>query len=982
MISKLKLLSAIMLMATAAWLAPCANAAQFDPEFIFRTIETEHFSIHFHQGLDEIAAKAAFFAERAHAKITKELGWEPEEKTQLVLIDDSDFANGDATVVPYNIINIHTVPPALDLTIGEYYDWLDMVITHEYTHIVAMDSARGYSKVTRRVFGKPIPGYDPASFLAFIATAPPNVLMPGWWNEGLATWSETLNTPGGRGRSTFYEMIFRMAVYENAVPGVDRINGEVPYWPDGNLRYLFGLRLQKYIADRFGDDAPGKLSITHAGRFPYFLNGAPAGLFGGRNYVTLYGEMAAELRTAENERIKELEKTPLTPLTPLALEGERLTNPRYSPDGKSIAYNRADPHDHEAIWISSADGSKTKIAARRLPSDHAITWSPDGEKIYFSQAELVRSSDVYQDLYSYDIKSGKLKRLTREKRLKEADAAPKGRRFAAVSSDRGAQNLVLLEQDPDAVSGFRFTALTDYALERLSSPRWSPDGGLIAYAATDNKGTTALRLFDLRTKTVTELLSAQGVIAYPVWSKDGGFIYYTADDTGVFNIHAYSLAEKKSYQVTHLLGGAFAGDVSPDGATLALSSYGSKGFSIATVGLDRNKWMSTPSPSIKPYWKEAPGPVDRGDAGKPGPSMEAVPASAKPYSALPTLAPRFWLPTLYGDHRGAVAGAFTAGYDALSYHTYMLEASTGLNSRELYYNALYLNDVFAPTLLFKATAKPVLYARLLGDGDYYELNRSYTAAAYFPFFFIESEYLFFAGYTWQKEEALSNLTANRFNGIDVFRGRRDYVYAGIKFTDTLRYPYSVSQEEGASLNAEYRNYSTEIGSNVNASEYRADYSQYFLMPFGGSMRHNVVFMELKGAASSGARTAQQAFQLGGTSAQNDFPLRGYPSRSLAGKYAATATLEYRAPLWYIFRGVNTKPVFLDRLHGAIFTDIGEVWRDNSDLTMDRIKVGAGVEARLDMELGYKVGVTPAIGIARGFNKDGETAVYFTIYTSL
>jgi len=52
-------------------------------------------------------------------------------------------------------------------------------------------------------------------------------------------------------------------------------------------------------------------------------------------------------------------------------------------------------------------------------------------------------------------------------------------------------------------------------------------------------------------------------------------------------------------------------------------------------------------------------------------------------------------------------------------------------------------------------------------------------------------------------------------------------------------------------------------------------------------------------------------------------LRGYPSRFATGKYLATGTLEYRAPIWYIFRGFETKPFFWDRLHGAVFADAGE-----------------------------------------------------------
>src|SRR3989338_10929771 len=199
---------------TFQFVAVISHAANLDTSFKFSTIETEHFSIHFHQGLEDVAQKSASIAEDAHDTLVREFKWEPREKTQMVLIDDSDFTNGWASVLPYNTIYIQVVPPSIDMTIGEYEDWLRMLIIHEYSHILTMDTARGYSEVMRAIFGKPLPPYDPISFLFFLAAAPPNVFLPSWWHEGMATWGETEFTSAGRGRSTFYEMILRMAVEE------------------------------------------------------------------------------------------------------------------------------------------------------------------------------------------------------------------------------------------------------------------------------------------------------------------------------------------------------------------------------------------------------------------------------------------------------------------------------------------------------------------------------------------------------------------------------------------------------------------------------------------------------------------------------------------------------------------------------------------------------------------------------------------------
>lgn len=68
-----------------------SRAATIDPSFRFSTIETDHFSIHFHQGLGALVQRAAEIAEDVHTTLVSEFKWELREKTQIVLIDDTDL---------------------------------------------------------------------------------------------------------------------------------------------------------------------------------------------------------------------------------------------------------------------------------------------------------------------------------------------------------------------------------------------------------------------------------------------------------------------------------------------------------------------------------------------------------------------------------------------------------------------------------------------------------------------------------------------------------------------------------------------------------------------------------------------------------------------------------------------------------------------------------------------------------------------------
>lgn len=977
----MKKIRAILLVSFFIFLtARCLTAAELDVPFHFSTIETDHFQVHYHQGLSEAARKTAVLAEEAHAILTKELDWTPKEKTQIVLVDDSDLTNSFSTVIPYNAIFIQIVPPSLDMTIGEYDDWLKLIIYHEYTHILTIDPSRGYSNLTRSIFGKPVPVPNPVSFLAFIATAPPNLFLPDWWLEGASTWSETEYTKAGRGRSSYYEMILRMAVAEDNIPSIDRINGEAPDWPNGHMPYIFGLELQKFIADKYGRDSIEKLSLSHSGRFPYFLNGAPEGLLG-KGYPALYNEMVEKLKEEENGRIRTIKEAPLTQFKTHGIKGEMLTNPRYSPDGRLLALNLRDPHGHERIIITDASGV-TVDSIRRLPSDHAVAWSPDSSMIYFCQEEVNEGFYVYQDLYSYNLRNRRLQRLTQGLRLREPDISPDGRRFAAIVNKRGDQNLVIVNTRPDGGIDENLETLTEYRLMRVSGPRWSPDGSFIVYTVTGNSGTSSLYLYNAMEKTDKRLIEGRFTIAYPAWSKDGGYIIYTSDETGVYNLYAYSVKENRRYRITNMLGGAFQPDVSAESKEIVFSSYGSRGFKIASIPYNREEWTEKQGPAIKPYWKEderegLEGGYAASDSG--GANTDIRISEPRPFSSLDTLAPRFWLPIAYSDHDGVVLGAYTAGQDVLQYHSYQLDVDYGAASSKWYYNAAYVYDYLYPTITLEAHRKPVLYSKLLQTGNYYELDRSYTLKVAVPINALESSYSFILGYTWLRQSALSGLSDGRFNNIDIFQGRRSYAFGAIEFSDALKYPYSISHEEGRSLSLLYKYYGSATGSEVNSREYIADYSQY-LAPF--KEKHSTVFLNLKGGASSGRRISVQAFQLGGGNLESDFPLRGYPSRSASGKYITTATIELRAPVKYIFEGWQTKPLFFEKLHGAAFADFGEVWGDPRGFSIEHLKADAGFEARLDLTLGYKFKVTPAIGIARGFNQDGTTRVYFTVYSNL
>ena len=164
--------------------AESVSAAQFDPALRFRVLSTDHFLIYFHQDEESLARRLAAIAEDAWRSLQQPLGVTPPPLTHVVLVDQTDLSNGSATPVPFNTLVVTAVWPAGSEFIGNVDDWLRLVFTHELTHIVHLDRSIGWARLVRGVFGR--------TSIAF-----PNLFLPAWQIEGLATYEESART-GGR----------------------------------------------------------------------------------------------------------------------------------------------------------------------------------------------------------------------------------------------------------------------------------------------------------------------------------------------------------------------------------------------------------------------------------------------------------------------------------------------------------------------------------------------------------------------------------------------------------------------------------------------------------------------------------------------------------------------------------------------------------------------------------------------------------------
>ncbi len=554
-----------VVLAAGPALVPSAHAASYDPALTWRTLHTAHFNIHFHGGEEQLANEMSRMADPIWEEMTAELQWQPKRPIELVLVDNTDSANGYAMTLPVNSIVIFVTAPTEDSTLGFYENWHELILTHELTHILHIDHLGGLPKALRAVFGR-------------IVSV--NRISPGWVTEGFATFQETRHTTTGRGRASMAHMIKRVAVLEDEFPPLSNLDGYQVAPPAGNLRYLFGQDFQAYVAETYGDDTWTRF-VHQYGRWvlPWVLPGKRTF---GKGLPPLYREWRDAMSARYTAQAAELEAEGLTPFTLLSDGVDQCAAPNYSPDSARIVWSCYDPNEGPAIWLADGAGENAvKKLDQRFATDFG--WRADGEAFAFSALHVVDRFNTYNDVYYYEL-NGTFSALTNGDRARNPAFSPDGRELLVVTNDVQNNQVKRVTIDQRVVELIGPEDHTQY-----STPRWSPDGRHFAMSVW-KEGRRDIWIHDADGTPVRRVTADLAIELDPAWAADGQTLFFSSDRTGVFNIYAVDLTEERLYQVTNVLGGAFAPSIKTDGSTMVFESYSNNGMDIAQMPLDRSAW--------------------------------------------------------------------------------------------------------------------------------------------------------------------------------------------------------------------------------------------------------------------------------------------------------------------------------------------------------------------------------------------------------
>ncbi len=944
-------------------------AAALDPRFDWQTLESPHFQVHYHQGMYRYAQRAARAAELAHERLVPLLDHLPAGRTQLVVQDDTDFANGNASPLLYDLIHAYAAPPDSRSTLADFDENVYELISHEYTHILHLDTVLGIPDAVNSVFGK-----------IWIT----NGGQPTWFIEGMATFAESEVSAAGRLRSSSEAMMVRAEVLEGGLPRIDTLSSLPLAWPRGFGQYTVGSRFLSFIGQEYGLGGLRDLSHDFGGRvIPFALNLSAQRVLGS-TYLDLYDQYAAfELGRAEQlqERVRAAGETQIEPLTRL---GEWVRTPRWSPDGGTLYYTNSGPDrlpEVRSLRPGPCCGPPLAMTEAVRPSDRHVAnlWSdgagdatlavaPAGAVVY-ARPEIYQEFELLQDLYSVDPRTGDETRLSRGLRASRPDVGPDG--TLAFVWRRPGGRTAIAEMAPGATPRVLFE---DPEGEPVDSPRFSPDGKRVAFLHHRDGGWD-LRIVERGSLAVTDVTRDRALDRDPAWTRDGRWLLFSSDRTGVYDVYAWRPGELR--QVTNVVMGAFEPEPSPDGTQLAVVTYGVRGYDVGRMPLDPSSWRAVTGPIV----------AEQRPAVTALPPEEVYPTH--PYSPWSTLRPQFWLPYAASDAYGTTLGALTAGFDAVDRHEYAAVGWWSLSGNAPGWDAIYLNHSFYPDLTFETTRDldlPQAAGGLDAPGYYYERSVGGSLTASFPFSQIERTHAL--SFTYE----LRNLTVDQNPlGVATSPGLLAAATIAYSYSDARRFVRSISTEQGQRFTLALRVSDPALGSAFSFWQASASASKYIAMPFsaGGIPWHHVLALRGSLGVARGDLSNRHDFFLGGFQ-QADLGsilnpaaaplrvLRGFAVDAFHGTEYGLISGEYRFPVWNVETGPWTLPVYLRRLHGAVFTDVGDAFTPGrGDF---HLHAGSGAELRAEIVLGWIVPTDLRLGCARGL--ESSPAAILECYVAL
>ncbi|MBU6154501.1 MAG: PD40 domain-containing protein [Bdellovibrionales bacterium] len=969
----------LILFCVSATLSSCASipsyleTAGLSPYTRYKTFDTEHFHFVYADGYLDFTEKAAGYFEQAHSILQPILKWTPRSKANVLIADNEDAANGFSLPAFRVGMVLVATPPETWFATSYTEDWIKLLVFHEYTHFLNLDPTTGWMEGLRLVFGDGIR---------------PNGLLPLWMIEGLAVYMETRTTKLGRGRSPYWESILRAFVHEGKFDQdspdaltLDRVNGKYPYFPGGEIPYLFGYHLlQQFAKDKVTSDDPeagmGELSMRSSSRIPYFIEGNLENVMS-RNWKDYWENFVRETELRMGEQIRSVIKTGETSHEAIAKSDFSALSAAWSPDGQWLAYTEDSLDDRtRLILLNLKTGEKRALDEKILGVGVAFT--PDSKHLVFSALVREHSYSLYSDLFDYNIESDSTEQLTSGRRAKDPAISPDGKTIAWLSVDHGTPKI---ESAPLLMAG-KHLALGDsrvvfnpgkFAI--LGGPKFFSDSEVIfsdqEYGAAESMIISA----NLLTGSSKILIKDGEMNRYPV--ALGERIFYVSNRTGIENIYEWNKGE--IHRVTNVVSGAIFPFFSPTGV-LCGNLMTSEGYQLVQFKTGENENLD----EINLAKPDAPGTLPQ--ALEPS-SLKIDDSAISDYAPFSSLLPRSWSPFYaYQGALGSTFGAYALGFDTTGQHQYSVLGSYNADLGNFDGAMAYTLYTTRPVFDFYADTSTAVYDITNNPRDFYRRSTKAEITASYPLL-------------WARSRLTPSLSIfNSWNRVyDTETGdkvaRNDFQYsnpyvpgfgASLAFTNARTTRLGFMPELGEELILSARNlYNLD---RYSILRYRFGWNHYF-----GLGNHFVLRSKAQWLGSSRSidrtllveKQINNPFDRGDELSFSRIAFRGYSNSDLIpfDRNAGVAALDFHFPLSRFFFGLgDTTPAFFKQSHGFVFAESVLFPQFNgSTRVLPSLGLGLSIDTQVLLQLPLRFNLEYQEGLRKEFG--GSSLIFLSIQSA-
>lgn len=924
----------------------------------WHTIETDHFLVHYHASIADLAPDVAAMCEAAHEALTPIVAAPPTRRTHVVLTDDVDSANGSATVLPRNLMRLFAVPPDSKSTLGHYENWLWNLVLHEYTHVLHIDTMGGLFRALNAPLGKRFA---------------PNQQLPRWFIEGLAVHYESRDTDRGRATSSLFRAYARMASLEDAVPPLGALNGTPTEWPQATAWYLYGGFFVDYIASTRGEDALRDFIERYGRRvIPYGIN-VTADATLGAPMTELWAEWRAALDGQSLAEALAVRARGQTPVEPVTERGHR--SREVEVDGARVGWIVDDGH-RPAELVVHADG---EASTWRLDAGGEFAFVPSEPFVILSQPTLHDRASTYRDLYQLDLRTGDVSRLTWGARAREPAVSTDGASIAWVAPRSGRFELHVM----DRTTGASRKVFEAGPWWQVSRPSFVPGADVVVVSILRPGHGRDLAEVDLVTGELRWLTSDAAFDDEPSVTADGRHVLFATDRGGVFDIWALSRETGATRRVTRSVGGTYGPTLqhSPDGPRLWFATYASDGFDIG-------RWSMSDD-----WWDQA---TDDGVGAAPEgrtPPEFVVDDLAAPrrYRSALRAGPTRWTPSFAVDGDDSLLGVSLIGGDPVGVHSWVATVDwTFADDTPVY--GVDLTTRALPVSLGLSSSRRVIprAERFVAESrfvPYTEVEWSASGSVSVPFGPLRSRHGVTLRHGVQINDYLGGEPQVEHRPEDIEPRGPEYLRLD---ATTLSYSWSniegathaIAPVRGTSIGTSLRVRTSALGSDVESAAWT-----WSARTFAPIDRGATWIAALRGAGGFGEASGvgRRLFGVGGPAPQDvlvalweDTPagtlhVRGYEPNTRVGDRYLLLNAEVRMRFANLNAGIDTLPLFFRRLSLAVFVDAGDAYDDQP--SFDDALLGLGGEVRWDATLGYFQGAAFRFGAARGLGRDGVTDLY-------